>query len=138
MAKKHHVVPQDWGWVVKTEGKSERSPFEIVYIYRDKGDAIDAAREKAHLDGSDLVIHGSSGQVIQRPIEETTMNEDAVRLAVRTLANGRSPRLFTRAHLFLDPQDVKRKSSLGKSGSTKSMKTKPATNLTSVKKTDEE
>jgi hypothetical protein len=145
MAKAQHVMRQGGGWIVKTEGDSEGSSFET--IYRLKRDAIDAARDKARHDGSDLVIHGRNGQAIQHPIEEATIiSEDIVRVAVRELSKNRSQRFFKRIQELkerarklglLNRQGVQIESPLAKSVSTRSMKTKSGTNASAARKSDE-
>ena len=59
MAKKNqHVVPLGNGWAVKGEG-NER----FTVITETKKDAVEAAREIARNNRSELVIHGRDGRI---------------------------------------------------------------------------
>ena len=59
MAKKNvHVVKHDNGWAVKKEG-SERASS----VHQTQRQAIDAGREAAKTERSELVIHGRDGRI---------------------------------------------------------------------------
>lgn len=59
--KNVHVVPHDDGWAVRREG-NERSSS----VHDTQRDAIDAAREAARRDQSELFIHGKDGKIRDR------------------------------------------------------------------------
>ena len=62
MAKKNqHVVPKDGGWAVHGEGNSRASSTHETQ----KG-AIEAAREQAQKQGSEMIIHGRDGKIRER------------------------------------------------------------------------
>lgn len=62
MAKKNqHVVPKDGGWAVRGEGNSRASSTHETQ----KG-AIEAAREQAQKQGSEMIIHGRDGKIRER------------------------------------------------------------------------
>lgn len=61
MAKNQHVVPKDGGWAVRGEGNSRASSTHPTQ----KG-AIDAARDQARKQGSEMIIHGRDGKIRER------------------------------------------------------------------------
>lgn len=117
MTKRQHVVPQDGRWAVKAEGSSAGT------VYKTKKEAIDAAREKASDRGGVLVIHGQSGQIIHPPVSPTTINEDAVRAAIRSMRTGRVKAIDAESgkRTSAKTKSVETKSARSKSASTKSM-----------------
>lgn len=58
MRKNQHVVPQDGKWAVKSEGGSRASSIHLT-----QSDAIDAAREIAKNQRSEVVIHRRDGRI---------------------------------------------------------------------------
>ena len=62
MAKKSvHVVPRDDGWaVVRSEAQRDSSHHDT------QQDAIDAGRNTARREGTELFIHGRNGQIRDR------------------------------------------------------------------------
>ena len=54
----YHVVPHNGDWGVRREGASR-----VGSIHRTQGDAIDAGRERAIRDHTELVIHRPNGQI---------------------------------------------------------------------------
>lgn len=56
--KGQHVVPHPEGWAIKGAGNSK-----YTKILPTQADAIDAAREIAKNQGSELVIHRRNGQI---------------------------------------------------------------------------
>lgn len=61
MAKNQHVVPYEGQWAVRGEG-NERS----TSIHQTQAEAIDAAREIARNQRSELVIHRADGRIRDR------------------------------------------------------------------------
>lgn len=61
MAKNQHVVPYDGGWAVRGEG-NERA----TSIHHTQADAINAAREIAIKQRSEVVIHRTDGRIRDR------------------------------------------------------------------------
>ncbi len=62
MSKRNqHVVPHDDGWAVRG-ADSQRA----TSIHRTQQDAIDAGREIARNQGSELFIHGRDGRIRDR------------------------------------------------------------------------
>ena len=61
MSKNQHVVPHDDGWAVRGEG-NERA----TSVHDTQQQAIDAGREIAQNQGSELLIHGRDGQIRER------------------------------------------------------------------------
>jgi len=55
-----HVVPHDGAWAVRKKAGGSISVFE------NKSDAIDEARKQARQNASGIVVHGKSGQIIQK------------------------------------------------------------------------
>lgn len=58
MSKRQHVVPRDSGWAVRGEG-NERDTSH----HRTQGEAIDAARDIAQNQRTEVVIHGRDGRI---------------------------------------------------------------------------
>ena len=58
MAKNQHVVPYEGGWAVRGEG-NERA----TSVHDTQAEAIEAAREIARNQRSDLVIHRTDGRI---------------------------------------------------------------------------
>ena len=59
MAKQnYHVVPRDGEWAVVGEGNSRASS-----LHRTQADAIEAGRDHAKDNSSELRIHGRNGQI---------------------------------------------------------------------------
>ena len=61
MAKNQHVVPYGNEWAVRAEGNGRPTS-----IHRTQAEAIDAAREIARNQESELVIHRSDGRIRER------------------------------------------------------------------------
>ena len=55
--KNQHVVPNNGDWGVREEGNSR-----LTSSYLTQREAINAAREIAQNQGSELLIHGENGQ----------------------------------------------------------------------------
>jgi hypothetical protein len=58
MTKNQHVVRREDGWAVRGEGNSRDTSH-----HRTQGEAIDAARDIARNQRSEVVIHRPSGQI---------------------------------------------------------------------------
>lgn len=58
MGKNQHVVPDDDGWGVKGEGNDR-----LTSRHQTQSDAIDAARDIARNEKSEVVIHGRDGKI---------------------------------------------------------------------------
>ena len=56
--RNQHVVPHDGQWAVRGEGNSR-----VTSKHPTQADAIDAARQIAVNQGSELVVHRSNGQI---------------------------------------------------------------------------
>ena len=61
MGKNQHVVPADGQWGVRGEGNSR-----LTSRHDTQAEAIDAAREIARNQRSELLIHGESGRIRER------------------------------------------------------------------------
>jgi uncharacterized protein YdaT len=62
MSKKdQHVVPHDRGWAVKGEGNSRASS-----VHDTQAQAIEAARQTAINQKTEVLIHGRNGQIRAR------------------------------------------------------------------------
>lgn len=59
--KDQHVVPHDRGWAVKGEGNSRATS-----IHDTQAQAIEAARQTAINQKSEVLIHGRNGQIRAR------------------------------------------------------------------------
>jgi hypothetical protein len=61
MKKSQHVVPQGQDWAVKGEGNTRATS-----VHATQADAIEAARQTAVRQHSELFIHGRNGQIRER------------------------------------------------------------------------
>lgn len=61
MGKNQHVVPHDGDWAIRGEG-NER----VTSVHDTQREAIDAAREIARNQQSELLIHGRDGRIRKR------------------------------------------------------------------------
>jgi hypothetical protein len=61
MGKNQHVVPKDGQWAVRGAGN-----IKATRIFATQSEAIDAAREIARKQGSDLVIHRKDGRIREK------------------------------------------------------------------------
>ncbi len=61
MGKNQHVVPHDGDWAIRGEG-NER----VTSVHDTQREAIDAAREIARNQQSELFIHGRDGRIRER------------------------------------------------------------------------
>ncbi len=61
MPKNQHVVPHSEGWAVKGEGNQRATS-----VYQTQQEAINAARQIAINQGSEMFIHGRNGQIRER------------------------------------------------------------------------
>ncbi len=62
MSKRNqHIVPHEGGWAVRGAG-SQRA----TSVYRTQQEAIDAGREIARNQGTELLIHGRDGRIRDR------------------------------------------------------------------------
>jgi hypothetical protein len=61
MGKNQHVVPRDGDWAVRGEGNSRDTSHHDT-----RAEAIDAARDIARNQGSELLVHGRQGRIRQR------------------------------------------------------------------------
>lgn len=63
MAKRKnvHVVPRSDGWVIRKEGNSRATS-----VHKTQRDAVEAARELARAQSTELVIHGRDGRIRNR------------------------------------------------------------------------
>lgn len=59
--KNQHVVPHEQGWAVKGEGNARASS-----VHPTQRSAIEAARESAIRNRSEMLIHGRNGQIRER------------------------------------------------------------------------
>ena len=59
--KNQHVVPHDGAWAVRGEGNSRATS-----VHDTQQQAIQAGREIAQNQGSELLIHGQNGQIRAR------------------------------------------------------------------------
>ena len=59
--KNQHAVPHPQGWAVKGAGNQKASS-----VHSTQREAIGAAREIAHNQGSELLIHGVNGRIRER------------------------------------------------------------------------
>lgn len=86
MDKNSHVVPCKDGWAVKSGAKRSGRPA-AASIYPTKQEAIDAGRSIAQQQGSDLIVHGSSGQMLHSTSPLSSLDEQKVRDAVRFVSS---------------------------------------------------
>jgi hypothetical protein len=61
MSKNQHVVPNDGGWGVRGEGN-----HRLTSVHTTQREAIDAARDIARNQHSELFVHGRDGQIRAR------------------------------------------------------------------------
>ena len=62
MSKKNqHVVPHSDGWAVKGAGNSRASS-----VHSTQREAIEAARDSAKSQGSEMFVHGRDGRIRER------------------------------------------------------------------------
>ncbi|WP_299695326.1 DUF2188 domain-containing protein [uncultured Tateyamaria sp.] len=59
--RNQHIVPHERGWAVRGAG-SERA----TSVHSTQREAIDAGRQTARNQGSELLIHGRNGQIRAR------------------------------------------------------------------------
>ena len=59
--KKQHVIPHSSGWAVKGEGNQK-----VTSIHRTQRDAINAARDIARNQGSEMFIHNGQWRIRER------------------------------------------------------------------------
>ena len=60
-AKNIHVVPRNDGWIIRKEGASRATS-----VHETQRDAVEAGREIARNQSSELVIHGRDGRIRDR------------------------------------------------------------------------
>jgi hypothetical protein len=61
MGKNQHVVQRDGGWAVRGENNARDTSHHTT-----QGEAIDAGRDIARNQGSELFIHGRDGRIRDR------------------------------------------------------------------------
>jgi len=61
MGKNQHVVPHEGGWAVKGEGNSKATS-----VHPTQAAAIDAAKQIATNQQSEMLIHGTNGAIRER------------------------------------------------------------------------
>jgi uncharacterized protein YdaT len=61
MGKSQHVVPRNGQWAVRGAGNSR-----ATRVFDTQGEAIDAAREIARSQGTELVIHRPDGRIREK------------------------------------------------------------------------
>jgi hypothetical protein len=61
MGKNQHVVPADGEWGVRGEGNSR-----LTSVHENQSEAIEAARDIARNQQSELFVHGRNGQIRER------------------------------------------------------------------------
>ena len=61
MAKNQHVVPYDGGWAVRGEGNERPTS-----VHHTQAKAIEAAREIARKQRSELIVHRTDGRIRER------------------------------------------------------------------------
>ena len=61
MGRNQHVVPHQDGWAVRG-ARSQRA----TSVHRTQAEAIDAGRQIARNQGSELLIHGRNGRIRER------------------------------------------------------------------------
>jgi hypothetical protein len=102
MAKTQHVVPYEGEWAVRGEGNGRPTS-----VHRTQAEAIDAARDIAKNQRSELIIHRSDGRIRDRdsygsdplppksprkvlfPPEQGTTDPDKIRTAVKEVLSER-------------------------------------------------
>ncbi len=86
-SRNQHVVPHGDKWAVRSEG-SER----FTSVFDTKQEAIDNAREIARRSGTELLVHGRSGQVFRSVDSPGRLSEHTIRKVVREFAQPSSRR----------------------------------------------
>jgi hypothetical protein len=61
MSKNVHIVPHSDGWAVKIEGNDRATS-----VHDTQQQAIDAGRDRARREESELLIHGRDGRIRDR------------------------------------------------------------------------
>ena len=61
MGRNQHVVPRQDGWAVRGAGNQRATS-----VHRTQAEAIDAGRQIARNQGSELLIHGRNGRIRER------------------------------------------------------------------------
>ena len=61
MSKNVHIVPHSDGWAVKIEGNDRATS-----VHDTQQQAIDAGRDRARREESELLIHGRNGRIRDR------------------------------------------------------------------------
>lgn len=61
MGKNVHIVPHSEGWAVKIEGNDRATS-----VHRTQEQAIDAGRDRARRDETEILIHGENGRIRDR------------------------------------------------------------------------
>lgn len=61
MSKNQHVVPNENGWGIRGEGNTR-----LTGIFPTQAKAVEAARDIAQNQKSELFIHGRNGQIRER------------------------------------------------------------------------
>jgi hypothetical protein len=61
MGKNQHVVPRDGQWAVRGAGNRK-----ATRVFPTQGEAINAAREIARNQGSDLIVHRPDGRIREK------------------------------------------------------------------------
>lgn len=61
MGKNVHIVPHSEGWAVRIEGNDRATS-----VHRTQEQAIDAGRERARRDETEILIHGENGRIRDR------------------------------------------------------------------------
>ena len=96
-ARNIHVVPRNDGWAIRKEGTSRATS-----VHETQRDAVEAGREIARNQSSELVIHGRDGRIRERdsygadplpprdrevlfPDKSASTNEKAIKDAVRAV-----------------------------------------------------
>lgn len=77
-SRNQHVVPHGDKWAVRSEG-SER----FTSVFDTKQEAIDNAREIARRAGTELLVHGRSGQIFRSVDSPGRLSEQMIREVVR-------------------------------------------------------
>jgi Uncharacterized protein conserved in bacteria (DUF2188) len=93
-AKNQHVVPFDGRWAVCRAGSNK-----ATFVFEVKSDAIDVARNLAKRQGTDLIVHGRSGQIFQHSEVKNTIGEKKIRDVIRTSVKGSTPKTLTEKKL---------------------------------------
>ena len=92
MAKNQHVVPHGEKWAVRNED----SP-RVTSVFDSKQEAIDAARNLAQRFGSEYLVHGKNGQLLQGSEMRSRLSEEKIRSAVRDNVSTASRKLRSKS-----------------------------------------